>query len=362
MTDPQRERALNPYLEKLRAWNEAGSDAAELNRPARIRVGERAVTIRPWERARIREAFGADERAAPAWASLLAQGVALLTKSMVDVEQLRRDPHLPLETMYRLQAELMLDTAIGMALLRETQDAIDQLVFSGDVEQAKQLSEFRHKLARVVNEIKRLLSASEQEQAASLSGSPAAKLSRPGSGSQDALERLAGALEAAEDRPTGWSAIRKRRRHIPTSVVMPVRVPNRTEVLGVLLFLTLAAWVMFVRVPAELVERPRQLTRWATSRPDLFERFEARPPSLFVTLAPGAWESLARTDRREILKNLAAVAKDSGYRGVHVRTGEGRPVGRWLEVSGFAEIEQGEEPPPPPEDPVGPAAGGQEPR
>lgn len=363
MTDPQRERALGAYLQKLRAWNEAGGDPAELEKPARIRVGERAVTIRPWERARIREAFHPDGAAAPEWAPLLAQGVALLTKSLVDVEQLRRDPHLPLDALYRLQADLMLDTAIGMALLRETQDVIDGLVFSGEVEQAKQLSEFRHKLARTVSEIKRLLSATELERAEKISGGPVPATARGSSdaGSAEALKRLAGALEAAEPSPTGWSAIRKRRPRLSTAVVLPVRVPNRTEIFGVLLFLTLAAWVVFVRVPAEMVEKPKLLTRLAASRPELFESFEPRPPSLFVTLAPGAWDSLSSPDRRELLKNLAAVAKDHGYLGVLVRTPAGKPVGHWLKVSGFDEIEQGEEPPPPPEEVMGPTAWDQDP-
>ena len=298
MTDPQRERALNPYLEKLRAWNEAGGGPVEMDRPARIRVGERAVTIRPWERARIREAFGPDQEAFPG-SSLLAQGVALLTKTLVDVEQLRRDPHLPLETLYRLQAALMLDTAIGMALLRETQDTIDRLVFSGKVEQAKQFTEFRHKLVRMVNEIKQLLSATEREQAETLSGALAPAEAPGQAGPGDPLKRLAGALDAVEDQPTGWSAIRKRRRRIKASVVLPVRVPTRTEILGVMLFITLAAWVVFVRVPAEMIEGPKLLTRWATSRPDLFETFDARHPSLFVTLSPGAWKSLSSSGRHE---------------------------------------------------------------
>jgi len=347
MTDPQRERALNPYLEKLQAWNEADGGPAELDRPALIRVGERAVTIRPWERARIREAFGPDRESRP-WTALLAQGVALLTKTLVDVEQLRRDPHLPLETLYRLQAGLMLDTAIGMALLRETQDAIDRLVFSGDVEQAKQFSEFRHKLVRMVNEIKQLLSATEREQAESLSGAsaPAEAPGEPGPG--DPLKRLSGAIEAVEDQPTGWAAIRKRRRRIPSAVVLPVRVPTRTEILGVMLFVALAAWVVLVQVPAEMVEKPKQLTRWATSRPDLFEQFDARPPSLFATLAPDAWDSLSNSGRHDLLKNLAGLAKDYGYTGVLIRDAQGRPVAHWLEVSGAAQIEQGEEPPPPP--------------
>jgi len=231
------------------------------------------------------------------------------------------------------------------------------------VEQAKQLSEFRHKVSRAVNEIKRLLSATEFERAERLSGAPApATGGRGATGSTEALKRLAGALEAAEPSPTGWSAIRKRRPRASTALVVPVRVPNRTEILGVLLFITLAAWVVLVRVPAEMVEQPKLLTRLATAQPELYERFDSRPPSLYVTLAPGAWDSLSEEDRREALKNLAGVAKDHGYRGLLLRTSAGKPVGHWLKVSGFAEIEQGEEPPPPPELAVAPTDWGQDPR
>ena len=206
MNDPQRERALGPYLEKLRSWNEAGGEPADLDRSARIRVGKHAVTVRPWERARIRDAFRPGDGAAP-WTRLLAQGIALLTKTLVDVGQLQRNPHMPLEEMYRVQAELMLDTAIGMALLRETQDAIDGLVFSGSVEEAKQLSEFRNKVARTVNGIKRLLSETERKQAENIAGEPARAETEAGAEARrgDPLKRLAGAIQEAEQQPTGWS-------------------------------------------------------------------------------------------------------------------------------------------------------------
>jgi hypothetical protein len=349
MNDPQRERALGPYLEKLRGWNEAGGEPADLDRSARIRVGKHAVTVRPWERARIREAFRPGDGAAP-WTRLLAQGIALLTKTLVDVGQLQRDPHMPLEAMYRVQAELMLDTAIGMALLRETQDAIDGLVFSGSVEQAKQLSEFRNKVARTINGIKRLLSETERKQAENIAGEPARAETEAGgeAGRGDPLKRLAGAIEEAQEQPTGWSAIRKPRRR-PTTVVMPVRVPTRTEVLGTMLLLALAAWTVFVKVPSVMIEKPKQLSPWATSRPDLFERFDARHPSLFVTLAPDAWESLSSSGKADLLDNLSGLAKEFHYRGLLIRTAEGRPVAHWLSVSGAAVIEAGEEPPPPPE-------------
>jgi hypothetical protein len=357
MNDPQRERALNPYLEKLRAWNEAGADAGDPTRAARIRVGKHAVTVRSWERARIREAFHPDE-AGPSWARLLAQGVALLTKSLVDVEQLRRDPHLPLEAMYRLQAELMLDTAIGMALLRETQDAIDGLVVAGDLGQAKQLTEFRNKVARMVNGIKRMLSETERQQAENLAGLASQSETPDKSDSPDTLKQLSRAIDEAEEQPVGWSAIRKRRR--PTTVVLPVRVPTRTEILGTMLFLAVAAWLVFIKVPAKMTEPPKQLTRWATASPDLYERFDVRYPSLFVTMAPGTWESLSDEARDDLLKNLAGLAKDFDYTGLLIRTVEGRPVAHWLEVSGASMIEAGEEPPPPPEPEVAPGPLGEE--
>jgi hypothetical protein len=102
--------------------------------------------------------------------------------------------------------------------------------------------------------------------------------------------------------------------------------------------------VLFIKLPAELVDRPRVLTSEAMSRPELFQSFDARPPSLFVTLAPDSWAAMGEAERMELIRDLARLGKSSGYQGILVRTEEGRPVARWLELRGVTLIKRGEEP------------------
>ena len=117
---PRYQRALQPYLKKLQAINTDSGSAPD--QPVALKIGERKLRLSPWEKARIAEFF--DKEAGDTdWSVLVAHGSALIAKAMVDVERLRRDP--TSSVFYALQAELMLDSAIGAALMKEIRELVE---------------------------------------------------------------------------------------------------------------------------------------------------------------------------------------------------------------------------------------------
>jgi hypothetical protein len=122
----------------------------------------------------------------------------------------------------------------------------------------------------------------------------------------------------------------------------PVRLANVTELLGLTLLVVSLVWLVFVRLPAGRAEVVPELTAPQTGTPELFETFEARRPSLYLTLAPGTWEDRDAAARVQLLASLERAASEAGYAGILVRDPSGRPVARWLESRGVELIDSGE--------------------
>ena len=122
-------------------------------------------TLDPWESDRIRIFLESGQEPDDGCSPLLAHGVALLLKSAADIDKMMSSVDPSEDRLYALQAELMLDTAIGMALLREAQKAQNDLVRGGETAEAKKLSRFQHKLRNSLADIKKMIGESERERA-----------------------------------------------------------------------------------------------------------------------------------------------------------------------------------------------------
>jgi len=363
---PARQRALEAYLTKIRGWCTAPASEEELQRQARVRIGQRAVVVEPWERAQIRRHFGSAERGgeAPEYTELIAQGTALLVKITLDVESIKHGDELASAKLYALQAELMLDTALGMALLKEAQRWIDDAVQSGQVETAKNLSGFKHKLKRAVSEAKQCIADSEYSRAEALSGSlsdledddtstavedpwPTAPGSSSPTGPALAPDGSAELVEQIQQ----IAPQRRRKRSRPRSDAgpsaaskRPSSVADSTRILAIGLALSAASWFALVAAPRWVHDAPAVLGMRDMRDADLLTRVEARPPSLFVTIGQEGWSGLDPAGRDRLLDDLANEAATAGYTGLHLRSATGRPLARWLRDTGGAMIVHGEEP------------------
>jgi hypothetical protein len=343
-TDPRRIRALEPYLARLRSWNEA-PDAG----PAQIRVGTRAVRVESWERRLLREEPTAGGSGRDDMAGLLAQGLALVAKSLVDLQRLSDAGGHHAVDLFALQADLMLDAAIGIALLRELQVTVDTLVRGGRVEDARRITEFRNRLNRLVAEVKNTISDSERRRAETLSG---------GLGGGDALGRLAAEIDAhvvqeraaqekqeqetpSRSRWRPWARRRLRRAGNALRIV----VPSRTSVLAAGVVMAAAVWVGLVAVPSAVV-RARDPRPVAVLRTGPILGVDARAPSVYVTVEAVAWDTLGESERLRAMHDLVRGVPSEDWSGVFVRTSDGRPVARWLRSAGIALLHPVEVPQP----------------
>ena len=365
-THPARRRALEPYLQKLESWCANAGGVEDLERRANIKVGQRNLPLEPWERLQLKLYFDDHEGQPGGTPELTAHGSAQLIKIAFDVVRLKQGNNLSSAALYALQAELMLDTALGMALLKEAQAMIDELVRAGKVEPAKNLSQFRHKLVHAVTEAKQHIAESERAQAEELCGAltdipdfpepettqpqptpQAPRTTAPTAPDVEAVvqqalaEQVEGPLAAPRRRTRPSGKPTARRSATPRGA--PVTLPSRTQLLAVGLAIAFALWLILVQAPKLLIEELPVLARGDFRDAELMTELHARPPSVYITLDEERWWRLRPAERNRVVREFADTTFAAGFQGMHVRGESGRPLARWLKDRGVESINQGEE-------------------
>lgn len=336
---PARQRALQPYLKKLQAINTDSGSAPD--QPVALKIGERKLRLSPWEKARIAEFFD-DEAGDTDWSVLVAHGSALIAKAMVDVERLRRDP--TSSVFYALQAELMLDSAIGAALMKEIRIAIDELVQRGRLATAKSLTEFGHKLSHAAAAARGMIARSEQGTADAVMQSISGDEGEPADpvAGAPAVAELGTAAPPPDGRPDGWATFERPAARRRIAGVAWTR--GRTRLLGVVALVSAVLWLGMVKLPA-LSAKPLANLEAAAIRIDVpIESWVARPPSLFVTVTDSTWAGLSESERIGMVREIATAASSEGYTGLLVRDSRGKPLAHWLEARGASPIRETELP------------------
>lgn len=341
---PARQKAIQPYLDKLHAWCNSAAGSQDLEHAAKVTLGSQQLVLEPWERAQLMRFFAGSLENVPA---LLAHGVAIVIKSTLDVERLKKAKANASVESYALQAELMLDTAIGMALLKETELVTAAEVQDGNVDTAKSLSVFRHKLSRGVAQARTNIAESEQRQAEALADSLIAgqfarqvAAGRATAGDREpAAPRL---IEEEEPLPIGHTPSRRRRPGPPKTVghrqpIKSVQIPGRFTLLAVTVCVLATVWLAFVQVPSMLRKDLQPIhAAQLGDHPGL--TVDSRPPSLFVTLPETQWVSMDSTEQDALIDSISSVATLKGYTGAVVTTDTGKPVARWLRERGGERI------------------------
>jgi len=328
----RRLRSLEGHVEHLRNFLVSQTGAAGSLSPLELPAVGSELTLEPWLVARLREEFAAT---ATDEAGVLTQSVALLIKCRIDSDRLattgKRD-----EKLYAVEAELMLDLGVGLALSRELQQLVDETVRRGDVQTAKQLSRFHHTVRAASQNARGALAAKELERAEawtdSLTEIPQAAAVRPGDAE---LQRLAWQAGDDHDRER-LRAFRSR------TLSLAAWLPSRTESLVALLGILLTAWLCVVSLPEMLSTPPPSVTLDDLPSRGVIVEVESRQPSLYATIDAGAWNALDDVGRRRVVRNLSSLLLTYGYTGTLLRRPDGRPVARWLGQRGV-ELLDGDE-------------------
>ena len=127
---------------------------------------------------------------------LVAHASALLAKCHSDLHSVESAGAADKSALYTYQAELMLDVAIGTALLRELQPRIDENVQAGKMAPARGLSELGHRIRKAINAAKQVISDAGHSDADRLADTMASVVTVDANGSKD--ETLAGVVRAVE--------------------------------------------------------------------------------------------------------------------------------------------------------------------
>lgn len=374
----QRLRILRPYLAKLQAWNERIPGTAA-DRGATIVIGRERMPVDAWERALIARCARPDMQPPEETARLVLEGLAYMAKSLTDIERLGRVAS-SRETIHQGQAELLLDTAIGTALLREVQQSVDGMVARGELEQARQWNSLMHRMRRVASRTTERITESNLTKVGALAdtmtelqeASPARRRPAPRPAAPPPAPRIEIEPEA-EDRPT----LRPAPAPAPTAppAIGPVLEElgvsldewhergsredrprssswARTPALAAALFLAFVAWVAFVAIPSALEFEPKAVTRPDFPAGGEVAAVTSRFPSLFVDVDAAAWDELAHAQRWARIREASGLAADRGYDGLLIRAGDGRPLAQWLRGRGIALLDESADPAPGPRQPL----------
>jgi hypothetical protein len=299
-------------------------------------IGRERLPVEPWERDVLdgwsdsNEEFGAP-------AQLVMEALACMTKTLNDMQQLNRSAP---DMLYKCQAELMLDTAIGMALLRELQQSIDRSVAGGTMDEAREWTSLKQRLRRTVSRAMQRVGESEHRRVQTLADSltdVAAPRGRDEEGSVDipaprpaqrTHRRNTTARKPTLDKPSTRLVASR-------PVRQPTGFPGRTWKLAVALLVSLGLWVGIVWLPRQVrVESPVvELAEFGD--PAIFTDAVVRPPSLFLQVDANAWGDLGNAGRWQTVKSASEVVEPLGYDGLLMRDESSRPVGQWLRGRGI---------------------------
>jgi hypothetical protein len=321
-------KAIEPFLEKL------GRMLSHSTGPLEIRLYESQLALDPWEDEQLRLFIAGDSEQDRSCALLVVQGAALLLKSAADIDGMMSAVDPVEEQPYTLQADLMLDTAIGMALLREMQKAQDDLVRIGEVTLAKKLSRFQHKLRNALADIRKMIGESEHERAEQISDDLTDQ-PRQESASLDGMILDRAAAKAADE----YARASLRDRAADKARAALAMLPSRTDILLYAFALTLAIWLGAVKLPQIIRMEPAALTKADFPQAAVFLDVTAKPPSVFIEVDGAAWREMDERRRIALVEMTGEVLESGGYSGALLRTERGRPLAQWMKSGGAILIE-----------------------
>lgn len=313
-----RRSALAPYLERL-GHPEPGPGRPPDGNP------EPAIVLGNWEQSVVRAALEAGPEAHRGWETLLAEGVALQSKFLAEVDQL--EGAVAPEVEERLKQQILHSAAIGLALSRELQREIDSMVLTGNVAQAKKLTLFRNKVRQLISQIRERVGADGFVLAEALA------------------EEMITAVESAEPKPKPLAeriADREERPHQPIKLDSRHRTGrilhrdarhSRLKPLLIVFGVAVAAWAILILPRGFKPELP-ELTAQDLSFAPAVREVTARPPSLFLVVDAAAWEGMPAEGREELVRQIGAKAEEAGYSGAHLRLKSGTTVAQWSRLQG----------------------------
>lgn len=334
---PGRLRVLQPFFNRLRQWNERVPGASQ-NLPATVLIGTQRLAVDPWERHVISEWSGV--QGPPEQTPLLLEVLACVAKTLSDTERLCTDRNPNRDELYRLQAEIMLDSAIGTALLREVRRTVEESVAAGTHRETRRWASLQQRLRQAVSRAMQRLEQSEHQRVHALADTLTdvpAEQHKPES-TEDVLKQIERDLERPPAQPR--APVRSPAPDVEPPQpelrpAVPVSLPLRTVALAAVFSISFFLWAGIAwlsRSPAE-VALAQPLSD--VGRTGLFADPISRHPSLFLEVDGAAWSAMSHQEKWRAVKSASEVASRSDYAGILVRDENDRPLAQWLRGRGI---------------------------
>jgi hypothetical protein len=307
----------------------------EMDSPSQINLGSSSVHVARWERDLVLEHHGDGEFPDRGWVTRVMDAISFQARALIDRDRLEKDDDADSSSLN----QLVLTTAVGIALKTELQKTVDRLILSGDVRTATQLSYTIQRVGVAVAGCREALESSQSwpaaaelapgltciPQDATLPDAPPRKRRRV------KREPSRDELEALDELRTGH-----RRRAAASS---RNRV-SRVKAMFVVLVVLVGAWAGLVLLPG-LAEEPLETLSITDFRtvPQV-RQVLARPPSLYVVVSEREWTRLSPDSRLKVVDQIGEIASRADYSGAVLRLSNDETVGRWLRAKGSSLVDR----------------------
>jgi len=310
----RRREALAVHVEQIEEIQRSGSDLEE---------SLAGIELDSWELDQLDR--GPGDESCP-WSSLITQGVAFRIKCLTDLGWGPEAQQLSIEELNDFRELLIADAAIGIALLEESQQAINHLIGSGEMDVVKKLAAFRNRISRSVNELKGKIGERGFDEAMAASEELTTPVDRAAWTERETREAAAtpAAATPAASRPAPGRVTFKEEREAASNHLKPLLM---------LLGLAVVVWGVFV-LPKLTVRTVQTLTVSDVSPRSEIRHVVAKPPSLYVELNASSWRALDGQQRLELMDDVGRTAAAAGYNGAHFTLENGATAGQWLKEQG----------------------------
>jgi hypothetical protein len=298
-------------------------------------ISNSGLELERWEMDAVMKGAHGARSGGNGWEALLAEGVALHAKFLSETDRMETEEPLPPEQWEQIRTQLIWTGAIALALMEELQRAVDAMVLSGGMKQAKKLSSFRNKLSRLSGQIEERVGEKAFRQAAALAG----ELVAP-------AEPLTPVPPRLQEQDEGPPLPARFERHTSAGAVQHVEVvekrPAKAKPLLIAFATVLVLWMVIVAPRLFKSEIPT-LTRDEVAFSPAIKSVIARPPSLYLVVDGAAWEGMPTDQREDLVRQVGKTAEDAGYSGVNLRLDAGGTVGQWSATRGVQLFERSRE-------------------
>lgn len=319
-----RAELLSPFIERVRAFvDEADAEIDELVYQGSLG----AIRLSFSEAEAIRNALaGTGEAADPSHGLLLAEALAICLKIDEDVRDYQIAARVDEQLTSTVWSVLELDLQASKSLVQDFSDPIDNAFAAEQRERAVRLGEIRLLLRQHMAHARRTLAGQQDNESTPQMPGAGGSLALLPEAPSDPDTEPSDQLEESRRR---YQQLKKKRRHERVENTKMRRVRWLLIGLGAAIVVGAAGFAYQLLPAFEIKERIILTIDDLEGAPGI-SRVLAKPPSVFVTVDSGYWNSLNRQGKSKIVAEVGHRMLKADYNGAVFTVTDGQVVGEWI--------------------------------